>query len=298
MKVSGTSEDKEITVDTSTVKVTSQESNNKGVSAVDGNANTRWAAAHVDYNPYPQSIEFDLGEEYDIGRIDLSFYYSGTAKDKDRAYEYAIYTKGEEGDWSILVDERENTDRTSNVSLGVEAENKSRYVKLEAYRCDKGGLAALSMYEITLWKRGNEISYEKLYNEELAVIDAINWDEADKALKEELESTVAEAKAMEDKEAAYKALREVMLKVKGRVEYIACSGGVVSCYIPEGAKGQLVVASYTEDMLSFVKSYPVDVKKGEFFSEALPEIPSGTRLKIMLWDDFDNLEPHMEYVTK
>ncbi len=298
VKVSGTSEDKEITVDTSTVKVTSQESNNKGVSAVDGNANTRWAAAHVDYNPYPQSIEFDLGKEYDIGQIDISFYYSGTAKDKDRAYEYAIYTKGEEGDWSMLIDQRNNTDKTSSVSLFADEENASRYVKIEAYKCDKGGLAALSIYEIDLWKRGAEVSYEKLYADELNAAKSIDWEVSDSVLKGSVEKAIAEAENAADKKTAYEILREAMIKVEGRVEYIASDNDFVSCYVPEGATGQLIVAVYSSDVMTNVKTYPVRTKAGEVFSDKLPEIASGTKVKIMLWDDFDNLEPIMEYVTE
>ncbi len=296
--VEGVSEEGEIEIDSSSVKVTSQESNNKGISAVDNNPNTRWAAAHVDYNPYPQSIEFDLGKEYDIGQIDISFYYSGTAKDKDRAYEYAIYTKGENGDWSMLIDKRNNTDRTSFVSLFADAENKSRYVKIEAYKCDKGGLAALSIYEIDLWKRGNEVSYEKLCTDELNAANSIDWEKNDKVLKPSVEKAIKDAENAVDKKTAYETLRNAMLKIEGRVEYIASDNGFVSCCVPKGTTGQLIVAIYSSDVMTNVKTYPVNTKRGEVFSDVLPEIPSGTKVKIMLWDDYDNLEPVMEYIIE
>ena len=37
---------------------------------------------------------------------------------------------------------------------------------------------------------------------------------------------------------------------------------------------------------------------GPDYTDTLPETPSGTRVKIMLWDDFDNLEPAMEFVIE
>lgn len=89
-----------------------------------------------------------------------------------------------------------------------------------------------------------------------------------------------------------------MLKVEGRVEYISSENGFVSCYVPNGTTGQLIVEMYSSGVMTNVKTYPVQTKPGEVFTDKLPEIPSGTRVKIILWDDFDNLEPVMEYVIE
>lgn len=297
--------DRKIAIDSAKATVTSQESNNPGKNAVDGQAATRWAAANVDYNPYPQSITIDLGKEYDVGQIDVSFYYSGTAKDKDRAYSYVILGKGENGSWIELVDKRDNTDRTSDVTLDVEDKNSSRYIKLEAYKCDKGGLAALSIYEISLYRRGTSVSFSEALEKEIHAAEEVDREKCDKALIEELNAATENAQSVlsssdneEELKNAYSILRATMLKIEKRVSYLACGNGVVSCFVPQGIKGQLICAIYEGDSMAKVKTYPVSTQKGESFSGPFYDIPSGSKVKIMLWDDITKLEPVMEYVNK
>ncbi len=296
--------DRKIAIDSAKVTVTSQETNNPGKNAADGQAATRWAAANVDYNPYPQSITIDLGKEYDIGQIDVSFYYSGTAKDKDRAYWYVIWGKGESGTWEELLDMRDNTDRSSDVTLEVEDKNSSRYIKIEAYGSDKGGLAALSIYEISLYKRGMAVPFKEALEKEINAAKNIDKEKCDKALIEELNTATENAQSVlsnsdneEELRNAYDILRRTMLKLEKRVEYLACGDGVVSCFVPQGVKGQLVCAIYEGESMSKVKTYPVNTKKGEGFSAPFIDIPSGAKVKIMLWDDMAKLEPVMEYMN-
>lgn len=296
--------DRKIAIDATKATVTSQESNNPGKHAVDGQAATRWAAAYVVSNPYPQSITIDLGKEYDVEQIDISFYYTGTAKDKDRAYSYVIWGKGESGNWEELLDKRDNTDRTSDVTLDIEDKNSSRYIKFEAYGSDKGGLAALSIYEISLYERGATVSYREVLEKEINAAENIDKEKCDKALIEELNAAIENAESVlassdneEELRSAYDMLRKTMLKLEKRVEYLACGNDVVSCFVPQGIKGQLICAIYDGDSMSKVKTYPVTTEEGEVFSAPFIDIPHGSKVKIMLWDDMTKLEPVLEYVN-
>lgn len=155
------------------VTATSAESANPAQNAADGDLGTRWSSAYVPSNPYPQSIEFELEQPVKLGRIVVNLYYSENGKDMDRSYKYKIFGKvNKDDDYQVLVDRSDNTDKKSDVEFTFDGE-EARYLKLEAYGCDKSSLSAFSIYEFTVYVYQNQkIVYDAL-DKEIAAAERI-----------------------------------------------------------------------------------------------------------------------------
>lgn len=114
----------------------SNEDANKKENAIDFNGGTRWAAAN---SGFPRWYTVDLGKEYNLKDISISWFTSG-----DRAYKYKISTSTDGSSYQEVVDRSNNTQAgTVKDSLG---NKKARYVKIDVSGSTSGGSA--SIYEI------------------------------------------------------------------------------------------------------------------------------------------------------
>ena len=98
-----------------------QQGGNEAYKAIDGNLDTRWAA-----KPYPQWMEIDLGQVYDLNRTEMVCLY-------DRAYQYKVEVKTTEtGDYTEIVDRTTNEDggSASDPIVDTFANTPARFVKL------------------------------------------------------------------------------------------------------------------------------------------------------------------------
>lgn len=116
----------------------SNEDANKIEYAMDFNGSTRWAAAG---SGYPRWYRIDLGKEYNLSDISISWFNSNS-----RAYKYKIFVSTDGTNYVEVVD------RSKNTQVGTVQDSlhnkKARYIKLDITGSSNGGNA--SIYEISL----------------------------------------------------------------------------------------------------------------------------------------------------
>lgn len=123
------------------VKLTadSEEATNVTENAMDGNADTRWAASG---GGYPRWISVDLGAVYDISRIDISWFRNTS---DNRVYKYKISTSTDGENYTEVLDRTNNNQKgTTSDSLNATA----RYVKIDVTDANGG---SASIYEIVVF---------------------------------------------------------------------------------------------------------------------------------------------------
>ncbi|WP_109830589.1 galactose-binding domain-containing protein [Reichenbachiella versicolor] len=100
------------------VYATDEEIPTPATHAVDGNIeqSSRWSAKE-----FPQTIEIDLGANYELSNIEIFTY-------KNRAYQYTVEGKIENGNYTLLADRRTNTSFKQPISNSIDG--IARYVKI------------------------------------------------------------------------------------------------------------------------------------------------------------------------
>jgi unsaturated rhamnogalacturonyl hydrolase len=100
-----------------------QQTDNRAVNVVDGDALTRWSAMY-----FPQWIEIDMGGLYRISRTEIIPY-------QNRAYQYMISGKENAGDdYTLLVDRQDNQTGGSVLTDTLD-DVPARYLKLTVTGC-------------------------------------------------------------------------------------------------------------------------------------------------------------------
>jgi hypothetical protein len=94
------------------ISASSNEAGNVPSNAVDGSMSTRWAASSISY---PQWIKVDLGAIKSIGRCDIAWYSTGTA----RAYKYQIAISNDNSNFTTIIDKSSNTTPAFNTSDNI-----------------------------------------------------------------------------------------------------------------------------------------------------------------------------------
>lgn len=130
-----------------TVAGSSQETANPIGNIVDGDPGTRWAASNSNY---PQWAKIDLGEVYNIGYYDLSWYISG-----NRTYQYNIWASTDTDDWVSNANVGSYTkvlDKTANATVGRVKDEAAtpymaRYILIDTTgKTPAAGSGAASLY--------------------------------------------------------------------------------------------------------------------------------------------------------
>jgi hypothetical protein len=101
------------------VTYSSQQSGNEADHTVDGDLNTRWSA--YDSN-YPQWVQVDLGQTYSVNKTEIDPY-------NDRAYQYKIETSTDDINYTLAVDQTNNTTGGSLLT-DTFTDVDARYVRL------------------------------------------------------------------------------------------------------------------------------------------------------------------------
>ncbi len=111
--------------------------------AADGDAATRWAASSTNF---PQWIELDLGDIYDLSQISITWYNNDA---KNRSYRYTVEASLDGESYRQVVDRSQNTDK-GTVSDSITG--SGRYVRVNVSGSYNGSSASgnASIYEIKL----------------------------------------------------------------------------------------------------------------------------------------------------
>lgn len=130
--------------------------------ANDGDLTTRWAAG-FDANgvtSYPQWVMVDLGAQYNLSRIDISWYKGGSGT---RRYFYTISVSDRaDGEFTTVVDRSANAD--SGVASDALSDVRGRFVRVEITGNNEwpgNNVAAATFYEISVYgTAADEVLYD------------------------------------------------------------------------------------------------------------------------------------------
>ena len=111
-----------LALDKSIVGTGTHDGDNEVVNLVDGSTSSRWSVSG-----YPQSATVDLGQAYEINRIEVACY-------QDRAYQYTVSVSDtEDGTYTNIVDRIDNTTSgfAAHPLVDLFADTEARFVKIE-----------------------------------------------------------------------------------------------------------------------------------------------------------------------
>lgn len=116
----------------------------------------RWSADGM-----PQTVEVDLGKDYDLSKINLYTY-------KKRAYQYVIEARSEDQEeYTEIVDRSENNDNTQPIEDNVDV--TARFIKLTVTGASDYTGDWVSLNELEVYGRESETENIYLINEDFSV---------------------------------------------------------------------------------------------------------------------------------
>ena len=187
--------------------------------AADGDSATRWAA---DSSGFPQWIELDLGDIYDLTQIAITWYNNG----KGRAYKYTVEASRDGERYSQILN------RSSNTSSDTVIDSVSgawRYIRVNVSGSNSGGNA--SIYEISLKGTKADIASQ----EQLQVLA-----EAATAARTELERLPAETYTV-DSFAAFREAIETAESLAGSHEPVSAQAAAEAEIALAGTRNALKI---------------------------------------------------------
>ena len=128
------------------VSASTVQNGNTTANANDGNTSTRWSAGS---SAYPQWWKVDLGTNYNLTKVDISWYSSSS-----RAYKYKIEGSSDGSTYTNLVD------KTGNTNYGDTSDSftaNGRYVRIIVTGCSVGSGYA-SAYEIKVYGTSGSVT--------------------------------------------------------------------------------------------------------------------------------------------
>jgi hypothetical protein len=112
----------------------------------DGDAETRWCAN--DGGPHYWTV--DLGESYDLSRIEIDFEYPAQAD--GYAYTYVVSISTDDDTYSTSIDESTNADTMTTQVASFPASTSARYVRITVTPPDTSGSPTwASFWEVRIY---------------------------------------------------------------------------------------------------------------------------------------------------
>ena len=139
-----------------TASATMTQDGNDAANAIDGRENTYWSS--YGSKEFPQSLQIDLGDVYDLAELRLLFYGAG------RQYYYDVYVTddavlgGESGDEPMF---RQLTGHGFMMAEGAAYDydiitlpegTRGRYVTITVTGCNQGGVTAAAIWEVGVYE--------------------------------------------------------------------------------------------------------------------------------------------------
>lgn len=139
-----------------TASATMTQDGNDAANAIDGRENTYWSS--YGSKEFPQSLQIDLGDVYDLEELRLLFYGAG------RQYYYDVYVTddallgGEGGDEPMF---RQLTGHGFMMTEGAAYDydiitlpegTRGRYVTITVTGCNQGGVTAAAIWEVGVYE--------------------------------------------------------------------------------------------------------------------------------------------------